>query len=44
MNTNMKELKLNDMEKVYGGGAVHATAKKKLWNKLGKLIEHWLFD
>ena len=44
MNTEMKELNLNEMEQACGGGAVHACAKKKLFNKVSKWLEHLLFD
>ena len=43
MNTNMKELNLNEMEKVIGCGAVHAAARRKLRKKIVKWIESW-FD
>ena len=44
MNTNIKELNLNEMELACGGGAVHACAKKKLFNKVFKWLEDLLFD
>ena len=44
MKSNMKEMKLNEMEMVTGGGAVHMTAKKKLFKKVSKWISHLLFD
>ena len=37
----MKELNLNEMNMVNGAGAVHMTAKKKIWRKIGKWISGW---
>ena len=43
MNTNIKELKLTEMEKVIGSGAVNVAARRKFRKKIAKWIESW-FD
>ncbi len=38
MNMNKRELSMDELEQVYGGGAVHTAARKKLFSKIVDLI------